>query len=193
MVRAVIFDCFGVLISDALSVIVGNLQATDHEGAEEIRHLVGLSNRGLLDPAESNKKIAKILGIDYRSYRRQIADGEVKDLKLMAYIRTLRPHYKTAMLSNISSAGLHRRFSDTELNEHFDVVVPSGEIGFAKPEPEAYEIVADRLGMRLEECIFIDDREDYCQAAQGVGMQAIYYQDFGQMKRDLEKVLAKEA
>ena len=42
----------------------------------------------------------------------------------------------------------------------------------AKPELEAYEYVADKLGVRLDECVFTDDRELFCEAARACGMQA---------------------
>src|SRR6185369_3482431 len=99
-----------------------------------------------------------------------------KDLELLEYIAELRTQYKIGMLSNIGRGGLERRFAPGELDRYFDVVVVSGDIGYAKPEAEAYEITADRLGVRLDECVFTDDREGYCEAARGVGMQAISYQ-----------------
>ncbi len=76
--------------------------------------------------------------------------------------------------------------------KHFDTVVVSGEIGYAKPEPEAYEITADRLGVRLDACVFTDDREHFCEAARAVGMQAIHYQNVDQFRQDLEGVLSHE-
>ena len=51
--------------------------------------------------------------------------------------------------------------------------------------------MADRLDVRLVECVMIDDREDYCVGARGVGMQAIQYKSFGQMQRELQQVLAE--
>jgi putative hydrolase of the HAD superfamily len=93
------------------------------------------------------------------------------------------------MLSNISPGGIAKRFTDSELLERFDTVVTSGEIGFAKPEAAAYEITAQRLDVRLDECVFTDDRLDFCEAARGVGMQAILFQDYLQFRTDLEKLL----
>jgi len=69
------------------------------------------------------------------------------------------------------------------------VVVASSNIGFAKPEARAYEITAEKLGVRLDECIMVDDVEAYCLGAEGVGMQAIRYQSFDQMKNELEVLL----
>jgi HAD superfamily hydrolase (TIGR01509 family) len=85
---------------------------------------------------------------------------------------------------------LGRRFQLSELADLFDVVVASGDIGYAKPEAAAYEITADRLGVRLDECVFVDDREPYCEAARGVGMQAIVYRDFAQFQAELQAMLA---
>jgi putative hydrolase of the HAD superfamily len=190
MIRAIIFDCFGVVISDALEVICARLRQTDPQAANQIRDIVHASSRGFVTPQESSRDIARILGISYEQYRQQIADGEIKDIELLEYIRGVRGTYKTALLSNIGAGGLARRFNDGELEQYFDIVVVSGEIGYAKPEAQAYEITADRLGVRLDECLFIDDRDGYCEAARGVGMQAMLYQDFARFKREFEALLA---
>lgn len=191
MIRAVIFDCFGVIISDSLTVIVEELSQTNPEGAEEIRDLVRASNKGLLDSEESNRRIAEILGLEFEAYRQKVRDGELKDPRVMALIKQLRQTYKTGLLSNINVAGMERRFSEAERAEYFDVMVASAGIGYAKPEPEAYEITAEKLGVQTDECVFIDDKELFCEAARDVGMQAVWYQSFEQAKVDLEKILAK--
>jgi FMN phosphatase YigB (HAD superfamily) len=41
----------------------------------------------------------------------------------------------------------------------------------------------------LDECIFIDDREDYIEGAQGVGMETILYKDFESFKKELSGLL----
>jgi FMN phosphatase YigB (HAD superfamily) len=47
--------------------------------------------------------------------------------------------------------------------------------------------------VRLEECVFTDDREDYCEGARAVGMQAILYKNFTQFRADLEKLLSESS
>ncbi|MBC7582044.1 HAD-IA family hydrolase [Aeromicrobium sp.] len=191
MIKAIIFDCFGVIITDALSVIVSELSVTNPQGAQKVRDLVRASNRGVLDPQDSNQQIADILGLSFAEYQQQVRDGELKDPRVMNLIKELRRTYKTAMLSNISGEGMLKRFSEAERAEYFDVMVASADIGFAKPETEAYEITADRLGVRLEECVFLDDKQDFCDAARSVGMQAITFETFDQAHEDLNTILAK--
>jgi|GEM_PF-4893866 len=46
---------------------------------------------------------------------------------------------------------------------------------------------------QMDECIFIDDREGYCTGAKGVGMQAILYRSFSQMKPELDRLCSSGA
>lgn len=189
MIKAIVFDCFGVILTDALSAICDNLANDDPGGVQEIRSLVHAANKGIIEPSESTARVAEILGIGLEEYRTQIREGEIRDQKLLDYIKTLRSRYKTAMLSNITKGGLERRFPGGELSQYFDVVVASGEIGFAKPDREAYEITAQRLGLTPCECFFTDDRQPYCDAAVTAGMSAALYTGFSQFQNDLHQVL----
>ena len=189
MIRAIIFDCFGVLVTDAMQAIRDTVGVHDATAVQEISDIIAANNRGLMEPTESNERIAAILGITSAELRNMVAAGELKNHELMAYVRTLRGHYKTAMLSNIAGTSLRKRFDPGELERHFDVVVASGDIGYAKPEPEAYETVADLLGVRCDECVFIDDRALFCDGATAVGMRPILYTNFAQFKRELTVLL----
>lgn len=191
MIRAIVFDCFGVILTDALSVICADVEERDPHAAIKIRSLIHAANKGIIDPEESSQRVSQLLGVSIDDYRNQIRNGELRDQKLLDFIKTLRPKYKTAILSNITQGGLQRRFPDDELSQYFDVVVASGEIGFAKPEKQAYQITAERLGVNLAECVFTDDRQPYCDAAVEAGMSALLYTDFPRFRKELQSVLAQ--
>jgi putative hydrolase of the HAD superfamily len=116
-------------------------------------------------------------------------DNNVTDEELFDYISNLKPKYKVGMLSNAASNYLSDLFQPEQI-ALFDAVVLSYEAGFIKPEVQAYELIAERLGVEITECIFIDDQEKHVTGARRVGMQAILYRDFPQMKRELEKILS---
>jgi putative hydrolase of the HAD superfamily len=193
MIKAIIFDCFGVILTDALQVLHDELKQKDVAAAEELRSLVQAANRGIIDPAESTERAAKLLGLSTDDYRQKITKGEVRNMPLLEYIPTLRPLYKTALLSNITVQGIERRFPDNELARYFDETVISSDIGYAKPDREAYEITAERLNVAPTECIFTDDRIDFCVAAEAVGMLSIEFKSFDQFKTDLESMLSTGA
>lgn len=192
MIKAVVFDCFGVVISDALSVLCDGLAETAPDKVKEIRSLIQAANRGIMDTNITTPRVAELLGMSVDEYRKTLNAGEARDVRLLNFIKTLRPDYKTAMLSNITKQGLDRRFPGKELGEYFDEVVISSEIGFAKPDPEPYHIVADRLGVSPEQCVFTDDRLNYCQAAEEVGMKAIVYTSFAQFYHEFTEVIAAQ-
>jgi HAD superfamily hydrolase (TIGR01509 family) len=190
VIRAIIFDCFGVLISDALHVMCAELNARDSEAASEVWKLINLANRGLITSAASTVQIAELFGVTPEEYRMKVAQGEVKDEALLTYIAELRSSYKTAVLTNIPAGSLSRRFSGDDLKRYFDAVVASGEIGYTKPAAQAYSITAEKLAVSPYDCVFVDDRESNLDGARVAGMQAILYTDFTQFKRDLEALFA---
>lgn len=189
MIKAVIFDFFGVIVNDALQVICDELAARDPKACVEVRDIIKAANHGLMEPAESNRRIAELLGISIEEFRSRKTNGEMRNQALLDCIKQLRGRYKTAVLSNATVGSLERRFSPAELRELFDEQVVSADIGYMKPEPEAYTVAAQRLGVEPSECVFTDDRDVFCQAARATGMQAIHYRDFAQFKGELECIL----
>ena len=190
MIKAIIFDCFGVVIADGLEALLLRRSKTDPELHEYVMSIIRRSNRGEIEPAEAHGIISEHLGISPDQWHQEMYSGEIRNQPVMDLILNLRNKYKTALLSNVGKGSLKQRFSDEELSHMFDAVVVSGEVGFAKPDPEIYEHTADLLGVHINECVFIDDRQPYVDGARRTGMQAILYENFGQLQDDLNKLLA---
>jgi epoxide hydrolase-like predicted phosphatase len=190
MIKAIIFDCFGVFIGNPYKIRVQALEQTDPEKARQMHDINRASDRGFLDRNETAEQMAELIGITAEQFLAEQNKGEIRNEELVAYVKTLRPHFKLAMLSNISSRErLDLRFEPGQLNELFDVVVASGDEGRIKPEPEIYEIAVQRLGVLPEECVMIDDILEFCQGAEAVGLHAIQYLHFQQAITDLEALI----
>ncbi|WP_028644854.1 HAD family hydrolase [Nocardioides sp. URHA0020] len=67
----------------------------------------------------------------------------------------------------------------------FDDVVVSGEVGAAKPDPRAYELVAERSGLALDRLVFVDDRQANVDAAAALGMHAVVFIGADALRREL--------
>lgn len=101
-----------------------------------------------------------------------------KNAEVIDAITALKSDYKTAMLSNVSGRrSLDERFGPGELDQLFDVVVASGDVGFEKPSPHIYTMTAEKLQVEPSECLFIDDIQAFCDAAEAVGMQSLHFVD----------------
>jgi HAD superfamily hydrolase (TIGR01509 family) len=60
-----------------------------------------------------------------------------------------------------------------------------------KPEAGIYELTLERLGVRAEECLFVDDLEVNCEAAGALGMTAVRFVHAEQAIEELESALAE--
>lgn len=188
MIKAIIFDCFGVVLTDGLRENYVHFGGDFDKDLPKIVELIHEASAGRIDSATPG--LVKMLGISVKEWQARHDQGHHVDYELLAYAGELKQQYKVAMLSNIGKSGVGRYFEPGLLEQYFDPVVESAQIGWAKPEPQAYEITADRLGVRCDECVFIDDRPEYVEGAVAVGMKGILYQDLKQLKPELEQLLA---
>jgi putative hydrolase of the HAD superfamily len=88
---------------------------------------------------------------------------------------------RTALLSN--SWG--NEYDRSDWHAMFDAVVISGEVGLRKPEPEIFELVLQRIGLRAGECVFIDDMAHNIVAAQQAGLAGIVHRTFDETAAEL--------
>lgn len=56
----------------------------------------------------------------------------------------------------------------------FDYMVDGRTDGVMKPDPRAYLLMAERMGVTPEECVFIDDQPGNIAGAQSVGMRTVH-------------------
>lgn len=187
MIKAVIFDCFGVVLTDGLRENYIHFGGDFDKDLPEIAALMHEASAGRIE--SSVPAMAKKLSISEEVWRKYNEDGHHIQYDVLEYAKELRKKYKVAMLSNIGKGGLGRFFEPGLLEESFELIVESAAIGFAKPEAGAYEYVADKLGVRYDECAMIDDRPEYIDGAVAVGMKGILYQNLPQLQKELEPLL----
>ncbi len=190
MIKAIIFDCFGVLLGNAYKTHLMEVEQEDPERAKEIRAINHASDMGILTREETAEHISGLFGMDTEEFLEEQNNVEVPNKGLLEYIATLKQTYKVGLLSNISSRErLSIRFVDGELESHFDTIVASGDEGYVKPQPEIYHIAATRLEVDPSECVFIDDIAEFCDGARAVGMQAIQFKTNQQCITDLNALI----
>lgn len=194
MIKAVVFDCFGVVIADVLRARRESVSKVDPAAGQAMSDIVKASNRGMTTREEAAKQMAEILGVDYKQILTDVDNGEVKNDELITFIKTLRPTYKLAMLSNVRSRErLDQLFDPGELDQLFDTVVASGDVGFIKPEREIYEMAAEQLGVLPQECVMIDDIREYCDGAEDAGMRSIQFTSTEQAIADFTALIDTES
>jgi epoxide hydrolase-like predicted phosphatase len=183
-IKAVIFDVGGVLVR---THDWSGRQRWEHELAlppGQAEWLVFQSEAGLhaqqgqITEAALWQRIASELGLDAAKLEAFCQDfwaGDALDEQLVVYIRSLRPAYQTAIISNFNDSlrpSLERTYL---IADAFDLIVVSAEENVMKPDERIFRRTLERLGRRPEEAIFIDDSPANVEAARAAGLHALHY------------------
>ncbi len=107
---------------------------------------------------------------------------------MVAIARELSHHYTLALCSNAVGDLPGVLAERPDLRDLFEVVVISYQVGLRKPDPAMYHLVAERLGLPLNECLLIDDKERNTLAACEAGMQAITFVSAVDLRHRLERL-----
>ncbi len=67
----------------------------------------------------------------------------------------------------------------------FHSTMYSFEVGISKPDKKAYELILEKLKVKPEECLFIDDKEKNIIAAEELGIKTIHFKGSNQLKKEL--------
>ncbi len=186
LIKAVIFDCFGVLYTDGKSQII---EACPDEHRQAMDDLFMQADYGYITGEEFSEAAAALIGIS-RLRLSQLVDGMYhRNELLLRKIADYRKDHKVGLLSNVSKDMMYTLFTQDELMSLFDAVVLSSDVGMVKPSADIYLLTAARLGVKPEDCVMIDDMEKNTAGAREVGMQAIHYQGTPQLVDELERLL----
>ena len=98
----------------------------------------------------------------------------------VATLKALRERgYRLGMVTNGYSQTQNRKVDVVGMRELVDVVVVSGDEGIAKPEAELFRRAAARLGVPLQNCLYVGDHPvNDIKGALNSGMQAVYMDAF---------------
>ena len=187
MIKAVIFDCFGVLVQGTLSAFYDRHNLNE-EQKREARELDNLASRGYISYEEHVQQLSILADVPFDTTKRELEDNPVNE-QLFAYMRTeLQHRYKIGFLSNASDDWLDELFTK-EQQALFDDVVLSYREKLAKPDERIYTLAAERLGLMPEECVMVDDIERYCTGAREAGMKTVQYKTFASFETDMKRLL----
>lgn len=209
-IRAVVFDIGGVLevspdgrepTSDFIELMVSweqRLKLSFGEFEQRLSNMKVDGSLGGISEQEWQADLRAQTGMDQEqsdAFMREFWDVYLGALntKLAAYFSGLRPRYKTALLSNSFIGARKQEQERYHFAEMTDLLVYSHEEGVAKPDRRIYELTCERLGVRPDETIFLDDAEPCVSGARELGIHGILYKDTVQAIADIDALLQANA
>jgi len=136
----------------------------------------------VLDTLGKPRSMKKVL-LDF-FYNDQYLDEE-----LVKAIRKYKKRYKTGLITNYSEIMREMIENEWKVNDLFDEIIISSEVGLVKPDPGIYQLMLDKLGCQPEQAVFIDDRIRNVVGARNAGLKAIYFENRNQALRELDEIL----
>jgi putative hydrolase of the HAD superfamily len=70
----------------------------------------------------------------------------------------------------------------------FERIFVSSDLGFRKPDPEAFHLVAGRMGFQPREILFFDDSPRNVEGARIAGMQSVVVDSTKDVRRELSRL-----
>lgn len=137
---------------------------------------------GEISEDELRRVYADALGLDDSQSVEMMSEmwdgycGEL-DVAMRDFCAELRPRYRTAILSNSADGARREEQRRYGFEQLVDVIVYSHEVGIAKPDPAIYQLTEQRLGVRSQEIVFVDDHEPHVRAAEDLGWHGVLHRD----------------
>ena len=135
--------------------------------------------------------VAKRLKVDKKEIEKVEAEffaGDLLDLSILEYLRSLRPRYVTGLISNAWS-DMREYLTRKKIDDAFEHLTISAEVGVAKPEAKIYQLALEQAQVKAGEAVFVDDVLANIEACEEVGMKGIHFKDPHASMEQLKKLL----
>jgi FMN phosphatase YigB (HAD superfamily) len=184
VVRALLFDLGGVIIEIDFDRVFRSWCPRSQLTLDQIRE------RFAMDDAYQRHERGEIDASQYFAYLRATLELSGSDDEIAAGWNTVYVREISETLRDVTRA--QRKlpcfaFSNTNPTHHaawpavcpnvdtaFERIFVSSEVGARKPEPAAFEAVANAAGVRLSSMVLFDDTKANVEGARAVGMQAVH-------------------
>lgn len=191
MIKAVLFD-FDETLQDRTLAFEGYMDAMlkryfpdiDEKTAEQYKDdMVKTGNGGYVVRVDWYQALLEKWGCAYRLSAKELAehydttfgDHNVIFEHTVPLLKELKKRGKlVGVITNGPSYLQNHKMDESGLREYCDIVVVSGDLGVHKPDKKIFEITAERLGLKCEECVYVGDHPiNDIQGALSSGMSAI--------------------
>jgi len=191
---AIVFDLGKVLIPfdyspaiNKLNQVEGGLGDRFMEFYKSNYHFHRDFERGNISENEFVSKMLKVVDykIDAETFKKYYADIFSVNEDVISLLPILKNDYRLFLLSNTDSIHQKYGWQKYEFLKYFDKLILSHEVHSVKPEEKIYRVVEEASGFPSEEHFYIDDIQEYVDAAIKLGWDAVQFVDFKKLEHDL--------
>jgi HAD superfamily hydrolase (TIGR01509 family) len=192
-VEAIVFDLFGVIAAFDKDSLPERLARHCSDPDDARRRLHGLMARreiitGAVTLAQVHRRLVQAHGLTltYPQFEEAwLAPCSWPMPGMADLVTALSGTHRLVLLSNVDSYYWQvARAMQPELDSFKELLV-SCDLGFAKPDPEAFLRASQAAGTQPEQCLFVDDTRANVEAARALGFQAHWFRNAPRLHRSL--------
>ena len=191
-IKAILLDAGGVYFKGSLSDFVKKASKL-LKIKEEFKDTKENLNNNLVGGKITIKKYFR----DY--FNVSISSGQMKklirlwnktwivDKEMVKLVKLLKKNYIIALFSNLDKNN-DKIYRKKGWYDYFDNLILSFKLGAVKPYKKIYKIALRKLKLKPQECLFIDDQENFLITAKKLGMKTLLFKSSSKLKKDLKKM-----
>ncbi|HEY5729617.1 MAG TPA: HAD family phosphatase [Anaerolineales bacterium] len=199
-IRAVFFDLGGVIVRTEYQAPRQHLAESFGMDYDDIDKIVfgggpngsaAKATVGEITEEEHWLNVMKVLkqpASKYERIRDEFFAGDVIDLEIVDFLRSIKPKYKVGLISNAWN-GLRDYIVREKFDDAFHHMVISAEVGVAKPDPKIYDIALEQLQVKAKEAVFVDDFFENIEACEKLGIKGIHFKSPDLALKQLREIL----
>jgi putative hydrolase of the HAD superfamily len=145
--------------------------------------------RGKISEYEFVNRMLEVIDhkIDAETFKKYYADIFSLNEDVISLLPILKNNYKLFLLSNTDSIHQKYGWQKYEFLKYFDKLILSYEVHSVKPEEKIYRAVEEASGFPSEEHFYIDDIQEYVDAAIKLGWEAVVFEGYDKLLSDLKE------
>ncbi len=196
MIKVIIFDFGGVLSSEGhirpfAEKYAQKFNISADDFYKTIKKYWNLARIGEIGSDDFWDGVSKEIGCNRYMFKDSFLEFYKINIGVLEFVKKLKERYKLAILSNTFIQDFYENeiIKKYHSEKIFDYIILSSEIHMKKPDLEMFHEAIRILGIKPEECVFIDDKEENIVAAEKVGMKGILFVGLEDLKEKLRELL----
>lgn len=193
-IEALLLDMGNVVINFDHRIVCRKFASAASLTAEEVYSriftagLEPLFDAGKIGPEDFHRAVCKAIEVDlsYADFVEFWQDIFWANEPMLPVLQKLKAAYRLVLLSNTNP--IHFAWCETNYPEAlslFDEKVLSFRVGHRKPEPEIYRAALGSARAPADRCIFVDDKQEFVEAARRQGIHGIVFTSVPALEKEL--------
>jgi beta-phosphoglucomutase len=179
MIKGILFDLNGTLIEmgdgqfNSDKLVLGKIGITLDRTMFE-KYFAGRSDlEGFSDILRDEKKTGdpKLLSEAKKKEYLKVIMRDLMGTKIIGLPKLAKEFYglKTAVVSGVTKSEVMQVLEELKIENYIDGIIGCEEVSNGKPDPEPYLKAAEKIGLKAEECIVIDDNPKGIKSGNAAG------------------------